>query len=51
MGGTLYFKTEPSILGGDFMVSICFFGVMGQSNRLVAQKNKKNKIVETPDPN
>jgi hypothetical protein len=38
-GGTLYFKIEPSIWGAS-MVSF-FFGVMGQSNWLIANKEKK----------
>jgi hypothetical protein len=37
-------------LGGDFIVSNVFFGVMGQSNRLVAKKKKEKKITEeTPN--
>jgi len=41
MGGTLYFKTDPSILGGDFMVSYGFFGVMANQIDWL-QKKKKN---------
>jgi len=48
MGGTLYFKTDPSILGGDFMVSY-FFLEWWPIKSTGCQKKKKT--VETPDPN
>jgi hypothetical protein len=44
-GGTLYFKIEPSIWGAS-MVSF-FFGVMGQSNWLIVNKQKKLNLGNT----
>jgi hypothetical protein len=44
-GGTLYFKIEPSIWEAS-MVSL-FFGVMGQSNWLIANKKKKLNLGST----